>query len=136
RQTWQRTITREPHGNGHPPILHTTGTRTPRSKVPTASPSALREHLAVHSFPAAARGPVSERGISTSIDDIRPEEIPNRRTERVHEPSERPDREQQHTDQGVQLERDRSPRHRLRIGPQRKDRPEPGRDRLPIVVAA
>lgn len=70
-----------------------------------------------------------------AIHDVGPEGVAERRAERVHQASERPDDEQRHAGQSVDAEGHRGLGHQLPLRIEVEDRPEPHGHVLAVVVA-
>ena len=86
-----------------------------------------------HRRPAAPDG-ARGRGtaVAGAVDDVGAEEVVDRRGEGVDEPRERPDHEQRHPDEGVDLEVEGCRSHRLDVGLEDEQRPEPGCDGVAV----
>ena len=63
---------------------------------------------------------------AVAVHDVGPEQVAERGAEGMHEPSERPDDEQQHARDGMDLERGQRLSHQFRLRIEQEDRPEPG----------
>src|SRR6187431_57841 len=71
-----------------------------------------------------------------AIDEVRTRQVADRGREHVHQPGERPHREQQERQQRVQLETQRGLRHQLGLRLEQEDASEPDADPLAVVVLA